>query len=209
MILSLIKGGGSRFVARSEERIARRDDVLNSAVSFRFTAPRLNPKLARRAAGDFMKDKPEVTLIAKAELLPDLCDRPVGSGEQGLRLCDPLMVKVGNEWLPRHLPEEPCEMRFAHMNRGCGFFDGDEAFERVVDQFKQGAEALDIIFPAVEGGQVQLEVRVVVHEENQNCFEKGSSRQAFTATLGRELAVDTLHEPEDFGGHPGTLAHHM
>ena len=97
---------------------------------------RLIAVLPWRPAGYFAKDKSKVALITKTDFLPDLGNGSIGSTKQCLSLCDALMVKIGNKWLPRHSSKEPCEMRFAHVDGSRGLLDRDHASQRVIYEIK-------------------------------------------------------------------------
>jgi hypothetical protein len=106
--------------------------------------------LARRPASDLVEDKSKVTLVAEADFVPDLGDASVSCREQGLCLGDAQMVEIGHEWLSRNSAKEPREMRFAHVDVTRRLLEGNHALQRVVDQFEQRPEALDVVFPAVK-----------------------------------------------------------
>ena len=70
----------------------------------------------RRHVHQSAKDQPKVTLIAKTDLLTHFGNGFIRCNQHGLRSGDAEMIQVGDEGLPRHLPEKSHEMRLAHAN---------------------------------------------------------------------------------------------
>src|SRR5579863_9236456 len=123
-----------------------------------------------------MEDESEITLIAETNLVTDLGNRPSGGCEQRLGLPYAQVMEIGYERLSCNPPKEPGEMRFAHVHAASGVLDGDHASQGAIDEFEQGAQSFDVVLLAAKCIEVEAQVRVVVHEQDQDRFQKGSRR---------------------------------